>query len=321
MLLAKCPRLQMIDFHIQERQVFPMIWILFHSWPSTQTVQFIMFDHDSVSGGAPLVKLKIGRLCRNSPVVINIQEWHYDHVFEEQTDWGAYVLDLALQSSCVSLASLTVYIMNLTTEGLVNMQRVLRQSDLHFLRIECEEFDPPLARDLRQVLEAVKWSTLRSLELSGTSIDGYINLWAKFGNITNLAPFEVRLLRLSIIGSGGEEQRLLHSSALWLHNMIYLLRRSPRTEARIGFIFDPEIKKFKILSLLSGHGNALFSYCRTRARQRRMQVRTWRSKEFFNQLGFLALACSFSFPFSVFPLTSLLLTSHVSLTFYSNTNG
>ncbi|KFH66239.1 hypothetical protein MVEG_08339 [Podila verticillata NRRL 6337] len=58
--------------------------------------------------------------------------------------------------------------------------------------------------------------------LFGDNIKSWIVLWAKHGSITNLPPFKARFFRLLIVGACGQEQRLPHSNAMWLHNVIYL---------------------------------------------------------------------------------------------------
>ncbi|KAI9236258.1 MAG: hypothetical protein BYD32DRAFT_462669 [Podila humilis] len=63
------------------------------------------------------------------------------------------------------------------------MEQVLKLSDLRFLSVECGAFDPSPASHLGQVLDAVQ---------------------------------------LIAVGSDGQEQRLSHTSAVWLHDVIYL---------------------------------------------------------------------------------------------------
>lgn len=214
----------MIDMPTQELQVFAMIKTLCLNWPATRTVQVTLFEHDSASDRAPLVKLQIKRKSRNDFLleVFKIQEWNYSHVSAVMDDWDACTLDYATQSSCSSLVSLMFDTSKLTENGLEFMQRAVKQSNLQFLYIECGTIDVSLARHLGQVLEAVNWSALKSLKLSGDNVDGWIDLWARHGNILNLAPFELHFLRLSMVGSNRQGQRLSHSSALWIHNLIYL---------------------------------------------------------------------------------------------------
>lgn len=69
---------------------------------------------------------------------------------------------------------------------------------------------------------AVNWPSLKSLVLFGSNLDAWIDLWAEYMDILDVAPFEVQIFQLSIVGTGGQEQRLSHSSALWIHNVVYL---------------------------------------------------------------------------------------------------
>lgn len=240
-VMAKSPMLQFVDIPTQESQVFAMIGVLFNTWPSSsRTVHVTLFEHDSGNGGASLIKLQIGpqrRGNKDSPVAIDILEWHYDHVSEELVGWAAHVLDLATQCPLTHLTSLRLKTSLLSEDGLEIMERVLKQSDLQVLYLECGAFDPSLASHLGRFLDAVNWSAIKSLEVSGDNIDGWMDLWAKHSNISRLAPFEAQLFRLSINSSGGQEQRLSHSSALWLHRVIYLL--SP-TEVRLNNVVMQE---------------------------------------------------------------------------------
>lgn len=72
------------------------------------------------------------------------------------------------------------------------------------------------------MLYSVYCSALESLELAGDNNDAWLNLCAKYGNLAQLAPFEVQLLRSSIVGFGRQKQRLSHSSALLFHDVSYL---------------------------------------------------------------------------------------------------
>ncbi|KAF9200643.1 hypothetical protein BGZ59_003169 [Podila verticillata] len=108
--------------------------------------------------------------------------------------------------------SLALNTSRLSEKGLTCIQEVLEQSDLEFLSIECDTFDPSFTSHLGHVLKALNWSVLKSLTLSGSSLDTWIDLWAKYGEIT----------KLRIVGSDRQEKPLSSSSVLWLHNVIYL---------------------------------------------------------------------------------------------------
>jgi len=222
--MMKSPKLQLIDIPSQELELFGTIATLFRSWPGTRTVQITLFEHDSGNGEAALIKVQIGRMISNEswPVAINIVEWNYDHVSEVLEDWDTFLLYLATQCARSSLLSLDLNTSLFTAYGLDCMKRVLRQSDLSFFSIECGAFDPTLASYLGQVLQAVNWSSLKSLELFGYNVNSWIDLWARHNHTMKPAHLEVQLIRLSIAGYGGQKQRLSHSGALWLHDVIFL---------------------------------------------------------------------------------------------------
>ncbi|KAG0338184.1 hypothetical protein BG000_004419 [Podila horticola] len=221
-ILIKSPRLQLVAIPSQDQHVLLMVWFILVNWPRTRNGQVTLSEW-SHCRFAPVVKLQVrrGHGRKNSPVAINILKWNYNNISRALENWDAHVLDLASQSLHSSLVSLTLDTSLLKKDGLASLHRVLRQSEINFLSIDCGAFEPSLANHLRHVLEAVNWPSLKSLTLSGNSIDAWIGLWAKCGNATKLAPFEVQLLRLCIVGFGGQEQRLTHSSALWLHAVIY----------------------------------------------------------------------------------------------------
>ncbi|KAF9378705.1 hypothetical protein CPB97_009397 [Podila verticillata] len=225
MVMAKSPKVQHFDIPILEREVFKTVAILSHDWPGTRPAQVTLYEYHSENDGATLVKLQLGRkVCgKGSPATILILEWSYDLVSEILNDWSSVVLNLATKSGCASLVSLALNTTWLTKIGLDSMLQILEQSDLEFLSINCGAFGPSQASHLGQLLDAVNWYALKSLELAGDNIDGWIELWAKCGKFMKFASFEIQFVRLSIVGSGGQETQLSHASALWLHNVIYSL--------------------------------------------------------------------------------------------------
>lgn len=224
LVMARSPKLQMVDIPTREKEIFFMIALLSHTWPRTGIIQVTLYEHNSKGDGMPLVKLQIGRKDdgRSSHIAFNILEWNYDKVSQVLEGWVAYVLAIAMQSPRARLASFVLNASLLTAGGLGSVHQVLEQSGLQFLHVECGAFDPSLENDLGQVLKAVNWSTLKSLELFGDNIAAWIDLFVKCGDITKVATFEVQLFRLSIVGTGGQKRQLSHSSALWIHDIIYL---------------------------------------------------------------------------------------------------
>lgn len=216
------PMLELAEIPAREPQAIIMMFLLYDTWPSTRFIHVTLFEHNSEGDRAPLTKLLIGREHKLSPADIDILEWNYSHMSEVLEDWGAYVLDLVSQSCPTSLVSLALNTFMLSVRGLVYLQTAMTRSEIQFLNIECGAFDPSLASYIGYVLEAVNWPALKSLELAGDSIDSWIDLWAKYGDIMKQASSKIQLLRLSIVGSGGQRQRLSHFSALWLHSVIYV---------------------------------------------------------------------------------------------------
>ncbi|KFH74092.1 hypothetical protein MVEG_01305 [Podila verticillata NRRL 6337] len=119
------------------------------------------------------------------------------------------------------LASLTLGILPLSPHGLVKAFKTLYRSKLDHLRIVCNVFDSRLSNSISQVLQAVHWSTLVALVLSGDNI----NNWTQI--LSNAAP---RLEQLRLCGTGDTTQVLSPSSVRSLH---HLIRRSELKELKM----------------------------------------------------------------------------------------
>lgn len=78
-------------------------------------------------------------------------------------------------------------------------------------------------KNIGQVLGAINWPTIKTFTLFGNNIAAWILLWARHTDLNHLTSWEHQLLSLSIIGLQSSRQELSHSSAVWLHSMIYLL--------------------------------------------------------------------------------------------------
>ncbi|KAF9336400.1 hypothetical protein BG006_008807 [Podila minutissima] len=87
-------------------------------------------------------------------------------------------------------------------------------------------------------------SAPKSLELSGTNIDVWMDLWAKGSHATELASLKFQLFRQSIVGSGGQEQQPSRSSELWVYDVICLF--SPM-EVRLKNIGMQEARDWELM--------------------------------------------------------------------------
>lgn len=154
-------------------------------------------------------------ICRQQPTT-NIQflRWDCDFILTSLSDYSASLMDMATQRHPSVLKLVTLDITRLSRDGLTSVRNILRRSRLEYLRIVCSSVDPSLSDSVAQVLDSVQWDTLKSLVLSGDTIDGWIQLWPP-----SVAP---RLLYLNICGTGSSLQKLSHVSVLWIHQLVYM---------------------------------------------------------------------------------------------------
>ncbi|KAG0077035.1 hypothetical protein BGZ92_002130, partial [Podila epicladia] len=131
------------------------------------------------------------------PQVTDVLHWNCDHVPHATKDRDMALLDLASQMFPMVMTSFTLDVSELTAQGLYN--------------------------NVGLVLRAVQWSTIKSLTLTGSHIDDWLDLWASDGNIfaTETTEQRPKLVSLEIKGTGFEGQMLSHASALAIHRLIY----------------------------------------------------------------------------------------------------
>jgi hypothetical protein len=158
---------------VRDQPVFEMVADLCLTWSGPPSAQIDLFESDFKKDRKLMVKLEIGRKSRfmRSTPFLYIDEWHYDHISQVLDDLKTHLLDYAARNSRSILVSLVLNISLQNEEGLERLKQVLRRSDLGYMSIECIAFDPSLASHLGQVLEAVIWVTLRSLDLHGNDLD------------------------------------------------------------------------------------------------------------------------------------------------------
>lgn len=147
------------------------------------------------------------------PVEIHFLKWDCDHISSQLSDYYAALLDITTLHHPSSLSQLRLNVFGLSRCGLSCVERILRQSCLEHLHIVCTPAHRRQFESITKVLGSVQWPRLRSLILSGDSIDAWIKLWP-----THIAP---QLLYLQIQGTGSAGQELSHSSTLFIHQLIY----------------------------------------------------------------------------------------------------
>lgn len=133
-------------------------------------------------------------------------QWHL-----RLSDDSALFLDMVTEQHPLVL-DLILDITELSMVGLSSVQNFLRRSSLEQVNILCSPFEPTMSAAITKVLCSVQWSVLKSLVLSGDSINDWIRLWTP-----GAAP---GLLSLEIRGTGSTLQELSHSSVLFLHELV-----------------------------------------------------------------------------------------------------
>ncbi|KAG0326112.1 hypothetical protein BG004_003037 [Podila humilis] len=151
--------------------------------------------------------------CQKAPMSIEFLRWSCDEIGPPVSDYLVSFFDEATKQHPSTLTSFTLDISQLTTEGLSAAQNILHRSQLEHLQVVCSPFDHTLSLAILQVLDSVQWSTIKSLELSGPSMNEWMELWP--------CPFAPQLLSVQIQGTGLTLQVLSHKSVLFLYRVIH----------------------------------------------------------------------------------------------------
>ncbi|KAF9301655.1 hypothetical protein BGZ74_006439 [Mortierella antarctica] len=235
-LMAINPMLDQLDIPAQENSVFRRIKFIRQSCCHRTLPLELTFAHRQEF---VIARVVIGKGDSSRPLdtkshrqktpSVDIVQWHLEQVSEQLQDSGADLLDAASLKFPAVLVSFTLDVTRLSKKGLVNIQNVLQRSALKYLHIRCVSFAPSRQASIAQVLKTIQWSTIKSLVFSGNNINNWLRLLYREGGFladsqqspTSCAP---SLLRMEILGSGGNSPSLSHSSALLIHEFIYSSR-------------------------------------------------------------------------------------------------
>lgn len=230
-LMAQNVGLETIEMDTQESALFARVAdVCTRRYMESEQLVVKVFDDVADHGDRELVAMVVRKQDKEEqvgedggPQVTDVLQWNCDHVPHATKDRDVALLDLASQKFPTVMTSFTLDVSGLTAQGLYRMQCVLQQSSLDILHVRCL----PIAREHRDrvglVLRAVQWSTIKSLALSGSHIDDWLNLWASDGDLfaTETTGQGPKLVSLEIKGTGPEEQALSHASALAIHRLVY----------------------------------------------------------------------------------------------------
>ncbi|KAG0349543.1 hypothetical protein BG004_004396 [Podila humilis] len=250
-LAMRYPGMNEIVVPAQEKDVFRVIKSVaseMNNWfIQSREYTLTLFEYDADGTASHVAKIRAdtpryeagGFGSGSDETTAEVLEWTYTHILAGSLkNADVHVLDLASRLSRNTLESLVLDISELTTSGLASMKRVLHQSDLETLHINCVSIRGTVQkRYILMLLLAVQWNKLKYLKLYGESIDDWVQLWAKHGGeqLTGAGSdiMNVHIPRLqsfTIENSEGAprqrrkqelyQQTLCHASALFLHNII-----------------------------------------------------------------------------------------------------
>ncbi|KFH66475.1 hypothetical protein MVEG_07000 [Podila verticillata NRRL 6337] len=220
------PTIRQIDIPAQEHEMYELIEAIERRWHGgPNPLEVTIYEQDLERVGHKLATVVICKAmgATADDTSINIKKWDCSYVSRALLDRDAKILEVLAQHRHDALESLTLNISLLKETGLTSICHVLHESRLVHLTVECTAFDSVSETQLGQVLGMVQWSTIKSLKLHGHNINAWIELWSQHSNMNELPLWDRQLLRLHIVAWGMPEQELSHESAVWLHNMIYLL--------------------------------------------------------------------------------------------------
>lgn len=113
------------------------------------------------------------------PLDIEFLHWVCDRAFSQLSDYRASFLDVASHQHPSALTMFTLDMSRLTCHGLSFVRNIHCRSCLDHLVIMCTLFELDLSDSVAQVLDVVSWFTLKSLVLSGTNL----NEWIEIGHL------------------------------------------------------------------------------------------------------------------------------------------
>lgn len=174
------------------------------------------------------------------PAGIEFLQWDCDEIFYQLDDYLISILDVATDQHPFVLILFTLDISQLTCHGFTTVQKILRRSHLEHLTIVCTHIDASISDSVAQVLGSVQWSTLKSLKLLGDHIDAWMSLWMSSHNnpFTRATGDGPRLLSLHLQSTGSVPQLLSHTSALFVHGLVY---SSPSVEVLLKNVILKEL--------------------------------------------------------------------------------
>lgn len=235
-LLQSNPGLQKLNISILGRDVPYLIEFIARLWSNAKSSLLLtLIERTESTRGRITAQVGLGLGCRPEsgpfythgaytprsspqvqtlPIPISFLQWNCDYSLSPTSDYSAKLLDISTQEQPLSLTSFTLDISSLSQIGLGFIQNFFRFSNLEHLRIQCTPVYPSMSDLISQILDAVPWSTLKSLKLIGDHVDEWLQLWAP-ATVT-----DSQLLCLHIQAVGSAPLELSHASVLYVHRVV-----------------------------------------------------------------------------------------------------
>ncbi|KAF9208165.1 hypothetical protein BGZ59_010779, partial [Podila verticillata] len=138
--------------------------------------------------------------------------WSAEFVNAPLSDYSASILNCAAGQHPTMLKFFALDVSGLSQTGFSFIQNILRRPSCSISMSSA-----PLWTQTWLSLNAVNWSTLKSLKLSGDEIDAWIHIWM-MAHKNDISP-NVGLQSLTICRGSHE---LSHSSTLFIHHLVYV---------------------------------------------------------------------------------------------------
>lgn len=184
-LMDCSPMLQKIEVLDQENTIFTRVESICQKCHGCKLPLEVTFWHQQETVLAKLVfRGKDGPISEPSEAsshsqnypAIDVLEWNYDLVSGPIGDYDVRLLGSVSRVFPSVLICFNIDITALTLQGLVSVQSVFQRSSLECIHLKCVPFMPYLRVSIGSVLQPLRWSTVKSLVLTGSNIDDWLKL-------------------------------------------------------------------------------------------------------------------------------------------------
>lgn len=217
-LMDRHSTLECLEILIVENGAFSkLVTDIYNHWNSTNPLRLVLCEKGQRADVRAIATFAVwNEPSAQKAIVCDL--WTGDHV--SGRSWNAALLEAVTQEYPAMLVGFTVDISNITDQELMSIQRVLHNSRLEHLHIHRLSLQPMLQHNSYRVLGSIQWSTIKSLVLSGDSIDTILRSWTNdeyfFMDLSSVSS----LCRLEMNGSR-EARPLSHQSCLCWHSLLY----------------------------------------------------------------------------------------------------